>query len=219
MSAPPIGMISKTPKISASASIAMNAFPPHAASGCSTSATPSPTASARTPRFTKFWPGYVTGRCGIHLTSCSLPAAMRLPVNVRKPRMTSITSALMRNGVRCAAPPASPSQRKYSAVPTRPAARPPNACESAVRWGTAVSGTRESGIPTAKPRTIAPTIQPWCRISGWIHVASTATLMPVTPAITPRRAVLGSFIQYSAKMNSAVARTAESSPMRCITAS
>jgi hypothetical protein len=29
---------------------------------------------------------------------------------------------------------------------------------------------------------------------------------------------LGSFIQYSAKMNSAVARTAESSPMRCITA-
>jgi len=33
------------------------------------------------------------------------------------------------------------------------------------------------------------------------------------------RGVLGSFIQYSAKMNSAVARTAESSPMRCITAS
>jgi len=28
-----------------------------AASGCSTSATPSPIASTRTPRFTKFWPG------------------------------------------------------------------------------------------------------------------------------------------------------------------
>ena len=55
-------------------------------------------------------------------------------------------------------------------------------------------------------------------ISGWIQVATTATVMPMMPAMTPRRAVLGSFIQYSAKMNSAVARTAESSPMRCITA-
>src|SRR6266576_572894 len=37
-------------------------------------------------------------------------------------------------------------------------------------------------------------------ISGWIQVATTATVMPVTPAVTPRRAVFGSFIQYSAKM-------------------
>ena len=55
-------------------------------------------------------------------------------------------------------------------------------------------------------------------ISGWIQVASTATNMPLTPATTPWRAVLGSFIQYSAKMKSAVATTADSSPMRCITA-
>ena len=44
-------------------------------------------------------------------------------------------------------------------MPTRPAARPPNACDSAVRCGTAVSGTRESGTPTAKPTAIAPAIQ------------------------------------------------------------
>ena len=43
------------------------------------------------------------------------------------------------------------SQSMYFAVPTRPAARPPNACESAVRCGTAVSGTRESGTPIAVP--------------------------------------------------------------------
>jgi len=40
---------------------------------------------------------------------------------------------------------------------------------------------------------MAPTIQPWCTISGCTHVASTATVMPVTPAITLRRAVFGSF--------------------------
>ncbi len=46
----------------------------------------------------------------------------------------------------------------YFAVPTRPAARPPNACDSAVRCGTAVSGTFDSGTPIAVPTTIATTI-------------------------------------------------------------
>ena len=41
------------------------------------------------------------------------------------------------------------SQSEYLAVPTRPAARPPNACDSAVRCGTAVSGTFDSGTPIA----------------------------------------------------------------------
>jgi hypothetical protein len=36
---------------------------------------------------------------------------------------------------------------------------PPNACDSAVRCGTAVSGTRDSGMPTTKPSAIAPMIQ------------------------------------------------------------
>ncbi len=39
------------------------------------------------------------------------------------------------------------------------AARPPNACESAVRCGTAVSGTHDSGTPTIEPSTIAMKIQ------------------------------------------------------------
>ena len=47
----------------------------------------------------------------------------------------------------------------YLAVPTSPAATPPNACESAVRWGTAVSGTRASGMPIAVPTTTATMIQ------------------------------------------------------------
>ena len=52
-------------------------------------------------------------------------------------------------------------------MPTRPAASPPNACDSAVRCGTAVSGTRDSGTPTTNPATIAPTIHRW-----WMTVGS-----------------------------------------------
>ena len=73
-----------------------------------------------------------------------------------------------------------------------------------------MSGTSDNGTPTMNPATIASATQPWWMISGWIHVATTATSMPVTPAATPRRAVFGSFIQCSENMNSAVARTAAS---------
>jgi len=47
-------------------------------------------------------------------------------------------------------------------------------------------------------------------MAGWNQVASTATSIPATPATTAWRAVFGSFIQYSEKMNSAVARMAAS---------
>ena len=88
-------------------------------------------------------------------------------------------------------------------MPTRPAARPPNACDSAVRCGTAVSGTRDSGTPTANPATIASTIHAWWMIVGSAQVASTARTVPAMPAYTPFRAVAGVFIQCSAKMKHA----------------
>ena len=59
---------------------------------------------------------------------------------------------------------------------------PPKAWERAVRWGTAVSGTRESGMPTAKPRTAATTIHRWWTTSGRAQVAATARAIPTTPA-------------------------------------
>ena len=47
-----------------------------------------------------------------------------------------------------------------TAVPTRPAARPPKACDSAVRWGTAVIGMKTAiGMPMMAPRPIAPPTQ------------------------------------------------------------
>jgi hypothetical protein len=95
----------------------------------------------------------VIGRVGI--ISCSLPAAIRLPVNVKPPRITSMAIAPVRNGV--SAP--SCSHSEYLAVPTSAAARPPKACESAVRCGTAVSGTFDSGTPTIVPTTMPTTIQ------------------------------------------------------------
>src|SRR6266566_1881004 len=94
---------------------------------------------------------------------------MRLPVNVRNPRITSATMALIRKAVSCAGFSVKP--RKYSAVPTSPAASPPNACERAVRCGTAVKGTRDRGTPTTNPAAIASTIQPWCTMAGWNQVA------------------------------------------------
>ena len=139
------------------------------------------------------------GRVGI--TSWSLPAAIRLPVKVTKPSSTSTTIAIVRNGV--SSP--SPSQIEYFAVPTSPAARPPNACEIAVRCGTAVSGTRESGTPTSVPATTAIAIHWKPTISGWSSVPKIASAMPATPATTPRRAVLGRESQRSEKMNSAAA--------------
>ena len=96
---------------------------------------------------------------------------------------------------------------KNSAVPTRPAASPPNACESAVRCGTAVSGTCASGTPTTKPAMMATRMMPWPVTVGSAQVARMASDMPATPARTPLRAVFGSFIQWSAKMKSAVAAT------------
>ncbi len=129
-------------------------------------------------------------------------------MNVRNPRITSATMALVRKAVSCAGFSVKP--RKYSAVPTSPAASPPNACERAVRCGTAVRGTRDRGTPTTNPAPIASTIQPWCTMAGWNQVARTATSIPATPATTAWRAVFGSFIQYREKMNSAVARMAAS---------
>ena len=139
------------------------------------------------------------GRVGI--TSWSLPAAIRLPVKVRKPRITSTTSAIVRNAVSSPWP----SQIENSAVPTRPAARPPNACEIAVRCGTAVSGTRESGTPTSVPAITAIAIHWKLTISGLSTVPNIASAIPATPARTPLRAVFGRESQRSEKMNSVAA--------------
>ena len=56
-------------------------------SGCATSIPATAMATPRSPRLTMFCPLYVMGRCG--KISCSFPAAIKLPVNVSDPRMTS----------------------------------------------------------------------------------------------------------------------------------
>ncbi len=88
----------------------------------------------------------------------------------------------------------------YFAVPTRPAARPPNACESAVRCGTAVSGTHDNGTPSAMPTTAATAIHVKLTISGASSVPMIAAAMPPTPAATPRRAVFGWLSHRSDRM-------------------
>ncbi len=93
----------------------------------------------------------------------------------------------------------------YFAVPTRPAARPPNACDSAVRCGTAVSGTHDSGTPTAIPTTAASAIHVKLTISGASSVPTIASVIPPTPAATPRRAVFGWLSHLRDRMKRAAA--------------
>ena len=57
MSAPPIGMISSTPKVSASAMMTPKASGAHAAVGLSTTPTPSAAASSRRPTLVTFCSG------------------------------------------------------------------------------------------------------------------------------------------------------------------
>ena len=52
--------------------------------------------SPSSERLTMFCPLYVIGRCG--RISCSLPAAITLPVNVSDPRITSSASTAIMNG-------------------------------------------------------------------------------------------------------------------------
>jgi hypothetical protein len=78
MSAPPIGMIISTPKVSESTTITGKSC--HI-SGRNRSSRAAPAATPSSPRLTKFCPRYVIGRVGT--ISISLPAAMRLPVKVR----------------------------------------------------------------------------------------------------------------------------------------
>jgi hypothetical protein len=53
-----------------------------------------------------------------------------------------------------------PAASRYSITPTRVAARAPNMCEIAMRWGMAVIGTMNpSGTPMTVPTTRPPMIQ------------------------------------------------------------
>ncbi len=77
---------------------------------------------------------------------CSLPNATRLPVNVSAPNSTSKPSAPMvrrDSSWQCV---------WYSLTPTSAVAKPPNACDRAIRSGILVMGMRsEMAVPMAEP--------------------------------------------------------------------
>ncbi len=95
---------------------------------------------------------------------------------------------------------------RYSAVPTRPAARPPNACDSAVRCGTAVIGISTAiGMPITAPSATAPAIQANDSAENRItrSVPATARTMARLPAQLPRRDERTWPIHLMDRMNSA----------------
>ena len=92
ISAPPMGMIIITPNRSGMPTISGKSC---VFSGCATSMPATTIATPNNPRLTMFCPLYVMGRCG--RTSCNFPAAIKLPVNVSEPRMTSSESTPIMN--------------------------------------------------------------------------------------------------------------------------
>ena len=95
MSAPPMGVTSNTPKSSETPTMIGNR---KVRPGRNINVIPRITAELNTAKLTMFCPLYVIGRCG--RISCSLPAAMRLPVKVSDPMMTSSDISTTSNFVR-----------------------------------------------------------------------------------------------------------------------
>ena len=123
----------------------------------------------------KFCPFHVTG--APVMNPWSLPNAMMLPVNVKRPRNVSKPSAPSLNCERC-----SPS-RMYSAMPTSPVASPPNECDSAIRSGICVIGMRAlMAMPIVLPMRRPPRIHSYVTMSRWSSVATTAISIPSSPS-------------------------------------
>ena len=110
MSAPPIGMISSTPNASASTMISGETRSPTSRGRVrDEQQPPSSDGQRQQPEVAEVLIRIRHRPLRNPLTSCSLPAAIRLPVSVRKPRMTSTTIAIIRKVVSCRVP--SPSHR------------------------------------------------------------------------------------------------------------
>ena len=92
-------------------------------------------------------------------------------------------------------------------MPTSPAANPPKAWDKAVRCGTAVSGTLESGTPMSPPTITAKAIHGRLdtATAGLSSVPPTPNTIAHTPAQTPRRALCGEFIHLSEKIKRTLA--------------
>ncbi len=96
--------------------------------------------------FEAFCPFQVTG--APVMNPCSLPNAIRLPVKVRKPRKH--LEPERRHGE--AVDRSVAIRWWYSETPTRAAARPPKACESAIRSGIFVIGIQiDIAAPMSEP--------------------------------------------------------------------
>jgi hypothetical protein len=103
---------------------------------------------ANSEMFIAFWPRYVIGEPRI--SSWSLAKAIKLPVIVSEPNITSNAIAPMR--ARPSSPPAI--RMSYLARPTSVAASAPKAWERAIRCGIAVIGMKIAiAAPTPEPTT------------------------------------------------------------------
>ncbi len=91
-------------------------------------------------------------------------------------------------------------------MPTRAAARAPNAWENAIRCGIAVIGMKIArAAPIADPTKTAIRIQRTSTMLAWTRVPTMAASMPSSPARTPLRAVVGWVSHFRARMKPTLA--------------
>ena len=135
------------------------------------------------------------------INPCSLPKAIKLPVNVRVPTKTliAIVAALKVDGF---------AGLKYSAAATRADAPPPKPLKMATIWGIWVISTRIANVaPIMVPIIIPMTIILKSSNSKEATVATIAISIPTEAMAFPLRAVFGELSFFIPKIKRIAART------------
>ena len=184
MSAPPMGITSRTPRTRAAAARAKYIS---GVGSPAANATPAASMPRKSTALAVFCNGNTTGLPVT--TPCSLPKAMKLPDRVTAPISVPRTIVAAEAAAKSPPPPAT---RRNSAPATAADAPPPKPLKAATSWGIAVIWiVRARTAPARAPATTDAATVGQLRISFWSTVTSTATSMARAARAFPERAVAG----------------------------
>ena len=194
MSAPPIGMVTTTPKISATTK--NNTIKPALAGAPSTINAPKTNARTAKPIFTQFCAG---NRWALFIKPCNLANATHEPVNDTEPISAPNTAntTVTVSCVSCSRPALANSIAAIAA-----AAPPPMPLYTATICGMSVICTFLPEIHAAvAPMAKASSIKPMLFKSGTKNVPTIATSIPTPAQTMPLRAVVGEPMPLSPNIN------------------
>src|SRR5471030_3219310 len=215
MSAPPMGMMISTPSTKAIAAITTNGVHAGSLPPAKQNASPSPTITSASTRFSRCWPAKLTGAPwnsrNLYLPD-SLPNAITEPEKVMAPTKVPMNSSMRlpkgSASPTAAMPKACGSDTAATAMQT--AARPISECMAATSSGILVISTFFASIAPMPPPTMTPSAtsakpRPPVVDSAFSFmikatVVTAAMAMPDMPKALPRRAVAGDDKPLSAWM-------------------